>query len=281
MTKDKDRQTKDADHVLDKTETILASLLCADHQDDYMRYGGKRLIDGFSGYEEVDSGILLKFDPEFPRSAYTTQIAKGDRIYATHSDYLAGSVQDALGDRAEFAVVCDDFVRWLCFKKITRAPRGVWVSSPGASLYESHYRVIFPSGVSTYMKRVVGVSKSGSPVICAIQGTHGEGSKNNSKALIVCASIIEDAHRSNAFHASVTEGASIIFPVPIGEHKDIFSLRDAPLTPAGRRKAILHWVSKHTRQSTKTSAPSTVKPHLRGVREISMDGMTVRLTSNT
>lgn len=266
-------------HVLSATESILTHLICADASgEDNIEIGGKRFASDGTGQSEQDAGSLLDFEPERPSITYTTQLGDNDRLYTRDSGLLMNSVQDVIGRKSEFAIMTDDRVKWTCFKRIKKAPRGVWVSSPGATLYECHYREIFANGLSTYFKRVVGVSSRGKPVACIVQGSHGEGAKHESGMLIMGASIIEDAHRSGAFLATVSEDASIRFPVPIGEHRDVFALRDAPLTKAGRRKAILHWVSGHMRKTAR--GESKVKTHLRGVREFTADGLTVRLEPN-
>ena len=56
------------------------------------------------------------------------------------------------------------------------------------------------------------------------------------------------------------------------------SLRDAPLTNAGKRKAILHWVTKHTRATRQERV--NVSEHWRGTRTLSIDGLRVTLAPN-
>jgi hypothetical protein len=238
-------------------------------------------------FGETDAGSLLKFNQMRPRLTYTFQSIdsdvdeSSDRIFSTDAGLLLASVQDILGKESEIAFICDDRVKWTGFRKINKPPRGVWVASTGASLYEFHYREIFENGSSTYFKRVAAVSKRGRPVPCIIEGSSGSGAATEGSHAVLAASIIEDAHRIDALTATITDSTSIVLPVPVGDHKELFALRDAPMTPSGRRRAILHWVAKHTRRRRNSDEAVQIKAHTRGVREITVDGFTVRLAPNT
>lgn len=270
--------------IIDATETLLAHLICA-HGD-----GAKFTVKGLGrggSYEEVDAGVKLNLNPMHPQKSYTFQHfhesenidRNEERIYAQDHRLLLNTVQDLIGSNAEVAMLCGDRVKWTGFRRINKAPRGVWVSSRGATLYEMHYREVFETGESTYFKRVCAVSKTGEPVVCLISGSKGRNSEIEGRQLILAASVIEDAHRPSVFTASIKESAEVVLPVPIGEHKDLFSLREAPLSPSGRRKAILHWVAKHARSRGKSNKVE-VDAYLRGVRQLSMDGLTVTLSPN-
>lgn len=268
--------------TLDTTTDLLTHLVCADATgEDCIQTGAKRGLY----YEEVDAGSILKLEPMFPSRVYTFQRQASDvdddshdRLYAVDSDYLVTSVQDILGKRSEVAFMRDQSMQWTGIKRIYKAPKNVWVSSPGATLYEFHYRDVFPDGTSTYYKRIAGVSKTGKPVPCLIVGATGSASNTEAQQLVLAASIIEDAHRSGVFTASIKDSTEIVLPVPIGEHKDLFALREGPMTKAGRRKAILHWVAQHMRQGVESK--HSVAAHLRGVRSFQIDGLSVTLSPN-
>lgn len=270
--------------LIDATETLLAHLVCAD--GDGLAFSVKGIGRG-GLYEEVDAGVKLCIDPMFPKSSHTVQHLSennvGDeddeRLYTTDPNLLLHPIQDLIGSRAEIALICGDRIKWTGYRKINKPPRGVWVASRGATLYEMHYREVFKSGESTYFKRICAVSKDGKPVVCLITGSSGSRSNSEGSQLALAASVIEDASRPGVFTASIKESAEIILPVPIGEHKELFALRDAPLSESGRRKAILHWVSKHVRHREK-SKPTEVGAHLRGVRQFTAGGMTVTLRPN-
>lgn len=70
-------------------------------------------------------------------------------------------------------------------------------------------------------------------------------------------------------------------PLTLGvgeEHvKSLFYARQAPLTAAGRRRPILHWVQSHRRR-LKQGIDVDVRKHLRGIDEFEMDSFNFRIT---
>lgn len=261
-------------NALDVAESLLAYLICAEHNEQTEnREGGMRA--GISA--TFDGGRRLQFEPMLPSFAYTAY--SDERIFTSNAGVLLNTVQDIIGDKAEYAVLCPDRVRWVGYRKITqRVPRNVWIASPRASLYEAHSRDILSTGEEIYTRRVAAISKTGEPVPVVIIGSRGDGATQDGTSIVIAASIIEDAHHINALTATITEKTSIVLPVSIGEHKDLFALRDAPLTKTGRRKAILHWVLQHARAGSYTR--HTVSAHWRGIRELAIDGLKVSLATN-
>lgn len=261
-------------NVIDDVETLLAHLICTDFCQPLT---ATRTVGGALQHSAIDGGTMLPFAPMQPTDCYTAQ-RDADRIYTASSDMLLAPPQDYLGEQCEIALLCTDRVKWLGYRQLRRRPKQIWLAKQGASLYEVHYREIFPDGRSTYGKRVAAIDSAGRPVATVIIGTRSEGGGNDAECLVLAASLIEDAHRPNALLARISEAGAIRVPVPIGEHREVFAVRDAPLTKAGRRRAILHWVAKHTR-----AAPSRridVCAHWRGTRTMTVDGMTVELTPN-
>ena len=261
----------DKNEVLDDIESMLAYLICAQSKSINE--------DVFNPLKDVgksfDAGAELRFDPMSPNTVFTLDSNDDERLFSEDHEVLLNPLQDLFGKQVEIAYLCEDHLKWSGYRKISKRPKNVWVGAPYADLYEWHFRVVHLNGLESYQRSVVAFNKLGKPVPVAIVGSVGNGAISNAKAAIMAASVIEDIHRPNALKATVKEDTSIIFPVPIGEHKEIFSLRDAPLTPTGRKKAILHWVKKHTR---KTKAANTnVAQHWRGTREITIDGLQVKL----
>lgn len=272
-----DRYRQPKADALDGMEALLAYLICGDELETTDQSGTVAVMGEIEA-EQIDSGKRLQFVPMTPKRCYTFDAVDRGRVFTHNPDLLLSTVQDLLGSSAETAFFFEGGVRWTGYRRLHKAPRGVWVAQRGASLYEVHFREIFSDGRSRYFRRVAAVSKSGQPVAAVIIGSAGADAVKDGRCAVMAASLIEDAHRPMALTATVTDAASVIFPVEMGEHRELFALRDAPLTPAGRRKAILHWVTSHTRKSIK--ADSIVRAHWRGVREMSVDGLRVQLASN-
>lgn len=260
--------------AIDTIETLLAYLICAEEVRDHVNVEG-RAAGG--RYEKVDAGLVLKFDPLSPTLSYTTQDSP-ERCYTTSPEYLVAPVQETVGEGVEFAILGDDHVVWCGFRRLRKLPRNVWVGRRGCSLYEMHYRRIYSNGRSFYAQRVAAVARDGTSVPVVLEGSKCSKSRDDTNNLVLAASIVEDAHRSDALTATLTDSSSVVVPVPLGEHRDLFALRDAPLSKSGRRKAILHWVSKHARRVG--NSITDVKAHWRGTRQIEIDGLRVSLTTN-
>jgi hypothetical protein len=262
---------------------LLASMMFADEVDSsWIEAGGMRKSSTGAVYEEIDAGSRLLFDAMKPTFAYTFDMIDNGRLISTSPEYLLYHPSDVIGRSAEVVMLTHDRLKWSGFRRMQKAPRGVWVSSPGASLYEFHYREVFPDGRNTYRRRVAAIGKSGKPVQTAIVGSQGAPAADGfieGTMLIMAASVIEDSYRAGAIRCEITDGNTIIAPIPLGAQKPLFALRDGPMTGRGRRRAILHHVIGHARTSVNGNAHG-VRDHFRGVVEFVIDGLRVKLTAN-
>jgi hypothetical protein len=78
--------------------------------------------------------------------------------------------------------------------------------------------------------------------------------------------------RADPLNARVTFG---VYP----EHvKSLLYARDMPMTEAGRRRPILHWVSAHKRRIER-GVDVDITKHLRGVTALSMGGINFEITN--
>ena len=266
------------EEVTDKLETLILMALDANHDEagiDHIERRGRKA----TGYSEVcDQGQLLKFDTMRPQSAYTFDVADGSRLFATTSDYLVTHPSEILGEETEVVCFGGGLFKWRGFRQLKKTPRGVACFGKASHWYEMHERLVAPSGRGDYIKRLVALDKNGVPLPTQIQGHWVCIPRIEGATLILCASVIEDAHRANTMLAAVKDATEIMFPVPLDDYMDVFSDRDGPMNGA-RRKAIVHWVAKHLRRSVKRNEHE-VKRHTRGVQEFVIDGLRVRLTPN-
>lgn len=222
--------------------------------------------------------MVLKNEVMTPSDAYTFDLADAEktpedgRWYAHTVDGLVRPLWETCGDVAELTLHWNNVTTWLGLRRRHKLPKGVATLGVAHAIYEMHSRQI--SGLRSYHKDLVALNSKGNfiPVQCMGQPN---GAKSNKMACLV-ASVIEDALRPNAMLATLSDAMTLRFPVGVGAHLDFFRLREAPMTPAGRRKAILHWVRSHRRKANDV----LIKQHTRGVQEIVMDGLRVRLEAN-
>jgi len=259
---------------LDQVQNMLAHFICADavdkSLDELSKFSIKKNVGvGF----EVDAGARFQFAVRTPTTAYTADLSQS-REFAIDPGLLLNTPQDIIGSGVEIALVDTEVIKWSCFVKLHKRPRGIWVANNGASLYEYHSRFITSSGKSDYRKRVAAIDKSGKPVKVIIEGTKNQGGAPDGLALVMASSIIEDANRPNTFKATVRDSVGLIFPVEQGQHLEIFKLRDGPYS-GSRKRPLLHLVASHIRRST--SKIVDVKSHLRGVHKFEIDGFQVML----
>lgn len=260
---------------VDAIQDILTYFICAGNRDQAL--GDLSVWKTRNGPIGVDAGARLQFSPLSPTTAYISEL-NGDRLIAVDAGLLLHTPQDIIGRHSEIAVVGDGVVKWAAFRKLQKRPKHVWIASPGADLYEYHSRFIRADGTADYAKRVVALSKSGKMVSAIIEGTKDVGAGSiDYEAIVMAASIIEDAHRPGTFLATVRDTVGVKLPIPQGEHLDVFKLRDGPKV-GDRRRPLLHWVAKHVRKVQKKEYQ--VKEHLRGVHEFDIDGMSVKLEAS-
>jgi len=270
-------QIETIDGVVDALTMLLCGNVTAVTEDGPVE---GRPVQGYR-MQETNFERLYAFDEMVPVRTFTGDIADGERLYALDSSLLLAAPDEILGASAEAAMVCGETIKWFGFRQTRRLPKGLCPVAKCRTMYELHYRQITRDGYGTYNKSMVGVSPSGRPVpiIIPALGPSSRIGKQTTEALVTVASILEDSRRPSSVLAEFTDGATVAMSVGLEDYQELFIIRDGPLSPAGRRKAIIHWVARHRR---KVSAGSTqVSRHLRGVSEFTVDGLTVRLTPST
>lgn len=216
-----------------------------------------------------------------PNSMYARDICDENRVDAFSPDYLLCHPSETLGTEAEILVVDDTkYAGWLGFRQLPKKPKGLTYFGKASHFYELNSRIVFTAGKRQGVNTVIALDKLGRVIPSTFTLKRGEKVSDPTRTDLVCmaCSIIEDAHRSNAMLAAVKEGKEIKFPVPLDDYKEVFYSREAPLAN-GKKKAIAHWVAKHIRQ-TPTGKTTTVKKHIRGVKDIVVDGLNINIQLN-
>lgn len=249
----------------------ITRLLCSDSEKD-----GTEAITGYFGEKKnglvrIDVGARLDFPAMHPERTTLLQM-DADRVMTENPTLLSANIQDILGVKSEAAVMSASALRWIGVRKLTKRPKGVWVSRPGADIYAVHLRTIYPNGTNDYRARVAAFDKSGRPVLATIEGQKTKGHARELDFATAAASIIDDSRRPGVALCTVSDFVSITFPVEYGEHLEIFKLREGPLTAAQRRKALLHRVAKYQK-----SNGTEVQSFTRGVSSFDIDGLHVEL----
>lgn len=260
--------------VIDPIEDLILYALeskdtAALHETRLHKIGKEKGVD-------VDVSKFMQFDDMHPSSMYVAGAVGGlDRVLGTVPELLMAHPAEILGDQMEHAVfdAASQSFKWFGYRKLHKAPKGVTHVGKAAFWYETHFRLVTAHGQTGYLKRALPIDSKGNALPAFFQKAPLQNKGGETFALCCAASVKEDTHRRGSMLVDVKDAVELRFATYIGEHKSLFALRDAPLTPAGRRKAIVHWVSEHLRKEG-----TKVQAHTRGVREISMDGINLRLT---
>lgn len=265
--------------VADKIETLILLALDANknEHDDFELSNERGKNTSTEKLSSVDAGALLHFDGMRPNSAFTFDLADRDRLFTSSPEYLKGHVSDVLGDECEVIMMCEERLKWIGVRKFTKAPRNIVALGKPSHWYELHYRVVCENGAQSYQKRAIPINEKGVVLPAKLKG-HWMCQAGEADSFVIMASIVEDARRASTMLASVKDATEIKFPVALDAYKEVFSIRDAPMAN-GRRKAIIHWVSKHLRASTRGGLHD-VRKHTRGVKDIVIDGLRINIEPN-
>jgi hypothetical protein len=223
----------------------------------------------------VDFSSLFQMSEMKPSSFFTLDLVSEERIYAKKVEHLALHPKEILGDECETMIFFDGWAKWAGFRKVNGRPRRVAAMGAVDCWYEMHFRNVNTNGLGEYVKRIVPFDKMGRPLPAKIGDAWACSPEKEGAAAIISCSIVEDAHRSGSILVSVKDAKEIKFPVGLDAYKEAFALRDGPMS-GDRRKAIVHWVSKHMRRSHKGNSHD-VKKHTRGVLEFEMGGLQLKL----
>lgn len=241
----------------------------------------KQNIKGWA-LEEMGLDKFCPPEPAFPREAYTFDAQSGARLYSVSMSDLVVSPVDAIGNRLEVMMLCPDVTtKWCCIKPMPR-PRGLTaVSNRPVKWFAWHYREFRRDLTQTYIKQPMALTDDGDVCLLKPLGDwmnyDAAGVRQEQREqLAMTLSVFEDAHRVNAFLATVEEHVRLMFPVGADAYKSFLAMRDGyRATPTGRRNPILHWCAEHLRKRNGESF--TVSEHLRGAEEFIVGPMRLSL----
>lgn len=262
----------------DGLETAILSALMMDKRSALMK-PVKR--------QDIEVAVLGQFCPPgaaFPKAAYTFDAARSsERLF---SPSLADLVVDpiaVIAKRFETAILCEDgLLKWTCIIPMEKKPVGlVAISNRPVRWFTYHFRTFRGGDPQTYVKRPLAVTLDGDVAMMKPLGSwNGYNAAKDrdemAEQLAIKLSIFEDAHRANAFLATVEEHVRLMFPVGADSYRSFLAMRDGYRdTPTGRRNPILHWCATHMRQTAR--GRSVVAEHLRGAEEFVVGPMRLTL----
>lgn len=257
---------------------ILLALHAAGHSKKLRK--GERGKNGLDR-EYIDMAAFCPRADIFPKECYTFDAASSERLYSSSMDDLVVDPVQAIGQRLETMMLCEDgSLKWSAILPMPK-PRGIAsITNRPHKWFSYHFRQIARDGRQMdYIKKPLCLA-DGRVVKLKPLGWNGyrpeDEALETESQLALTLSIFEDSHRSGAFMATVKESVELRFPVGQEAYKDFFKLRDGPNeTPTGRKNPIIHWCAKHIRETK--SGPAEIERHKRGTETLIVGPMTLTI----
>ncbi len=277
--------------TLDPLETVLLYLLDANHGvKSYENFVVNSEINDMSlklvTNEDYFKGIMKT---EYPKEAlFIGDFSNSERIYTDDEQLMIKPPHELIGARAEIVMYCngDDQIRWQLWKRLDCRPKGYVPATLGDYIYyERHFRMIYTSSNyydysiciyawSPRYNRFVSVVKSVKDAVHFKKATD-----ECTDSFKIHASAIDDSLCRYFFHVAIKADITLVFYVDIDAVKELFKLRNNPLTANDRRRPIIHWVCEHLRKKPVNPGFAEIPEHLRGVNEFDFEGLHIKITS--
>lgn len=213
------------------------------------------------------------------------------RLFSTSHNDLLTPAHELIGNRFESAMFNmsfndEHYVKWHLFKRLNERPKRFITPAPSDRIfYETHYRYVNFHGKSEYyVASIIAYSPSSRrffPVTKDAKDFHqmAKTCKEHDEQFALYASIVEDSLCPYFFHVTITSGISIKLYVWADQVKELFKIRDNPLTDTGRRRPIIHWVCEHLRRRPVNPGFAEIPEYLRGINEFDIQGMHIKIES--
>ena len=272
----------DIKESMDNLELIILRLLSANEKvlnRDIYQASHDRCLTRI----ETDTSNFVQFNDTQPKNPIVIGWnPKSDRLLTADPELLIEPLPNLLGRWAEVCIIDPDLgiLKWTGLKAIKKKlPKGWW-SFPKTHTYQLHYRQLFMNDeTETYQKSYCCFNQKKNkvvPVYC--QNVPVNPSPTDRLLPVLIASTIDDFR--TLWQVQITHEKQFRIGVYSTAIKELAAIRKDPKTVLGRKKPILHWVSKHLR-NTSSKKQTTIPKHLRGITEFSINGINFKITEPT
>lgn len=276
------------DKIIDAVETAVIYILGAEESVtagyDHARQGDTK-VTSFGAEKYLRASA--------PRSPWCFMSGVGDadeRIVSANPRLLREPFVDLIGKFSEALIMSPGRARWVGCERMSKRPRRI-LAPPGVREFYCLTQIDMDAALHGKSQAAcLGVTSRGDVVACPAEQ---EGFRStyqvNRGAMpwldtvnmaVVFASMIDDFTLADRWKVSFSADRSMSFSTTADGAREAFAFRDAPLSPAGRRKAILHWVRAHGRKK-QDGGVAEVPKHLRGITEFTAGGVDIRIESPT
>ena len=276
------------DKIIDAVETAVIYILGAEES-------------ATAGYEHARRGDtkITTFGAEkylrasTPKSPWCFMSGIGDsdeRIVSPNQRLLREPFPELIGRFSEALIMSPGWARWVGCERLNKRPKRI-LAPPGVRAFYCLTQIEMDAALRGKSHAAcVGVTDTGAVVACpaeqeGFRSTYqlNRGSRpwdDTVNMAVVFASMIDDFTLADRWKVSFSADRAMSFSTTAEGAREAFAFRDAPLSPAGRRKAILHWVRAHGRKK-QDGGVAEVPKHLRGITEFTAGGVDIRIESPT
>lgn len=228
-----------------------------------------------------------------PKSPWCFMSGVGDsdeRIVSPDIRLLREPFREMIGRFSEALIIMPDRARWIGCERLGKRPKRI-LTPPGVREFYCLTQIDMDAALRGESKSAcIGVTGTGAIIACpaeqeGFRSTYqmNRGSRpweDTMNTAVIFASMIDDFTLPYRWKVSFSAERAMSFSTTAEGAREAFAFRDAPLSPSGRRKAILHWVRAHGRKK-QDGGVADVPKHLRGITEFTSGGVGIRIESPT
>jgi hypothetical protein len=276
------------DKIIDAVDTAVIYILGAE-ESTTSRNERRRIGE----YEVTEFGADKYLRASTPKSPWCFMSGIGDadeRLVSTNPRLLREPFTELIGGFSEALLMSPGGARWIGCEHLRKRPKRI-LTIPGVREFYCITQIDMDVALrGKSYAACVGVTSNGQIVACPAEQ---EGFKNTYQVnrgkmpwrdtvdmAVAFASMIDDFTLADRWKVSFSADRAMSFSTTAEGAREAFAFRDAPLSPAGRRKAILHWVRAHGRKK-QGGGIAEVPKHLRGITEFTAGGVDIRIESPT
>lgn len=223
----------------------------------------------------IGNFIRRKASPDHPWLVYMGAGDSNERLFTSDLSQLVCEPAKILKGGFECYSLSGITFKWFKVQSTESKYIKPLIAPFAKNIYEIHHRTMSFGGSDEYIKSLsayhgrkhTSIMHEGHPLLAG------------DEACDLMCSIKEDMHRQGVFHVKLTSeetSLGIRMSVDYDAVKELFSHRNSPLTETGRKKPIIHWVSKHLRRTHKFD--TQVDRHIRGIEKFTVNGYLIEIS---
>lgn len=239
-----------------------------------------RSSNGTEEFVYKTSALPIRRQNKYVTFSFGPDTDEEHRLFSADMEMLLKVPDSSFG----VIMVTDSIVKESSFTKLNNVPRGYAAFGSYDSVWQFDFVGTATSNLKAeHIQMVMAVKNRKVVVLYPVQTPRQiltmfrqRDNKKASESFAVSSSVLEDYALNQFWHVDITDTVTISTYAKERDVKSFLDIRTAPITKAGQRKSVLHWVSGHRRKiGDKTTE---VVKHLRGLDHFELGGFDVAIT---